>query len=298
MARIRSVHPNLFTDEAWVSCSPVARLLFIGLWTDADDSGVFEWKPLQLKMRLLPGDGVDAGALLEELRSVGLVRGFDHEGKSYGGIKDFQKWQRPKKPRAVYHVPAELVPYLTGVREAEADLFGGPVGNQSRTGGEKVNQMESEDGGGNRRVESDARPRRKPETPLPEGFPDEQAMADAQAKCDAALADVDLAREAERFRGFHLSKDNRYRDWRAAWLNTWLGNTIRDAPKRAPNVVAFDDAAHTRRKHRAWMEDWMLKGEPGWDRGRRGPTPAEPGCAIPAEVMAEFHFTPPLGRQA
>jgi hypothetical protein len=55
MARIRSVHPSLFTDEAWVSCSPLARVLYIGLLTDADDQGLFEWKPIQIKMRLLAG---------------------------------------------------------------------------------------------------------------------------------------------------------------------------------------------------------------------------------------------------
>src|SRR4051794_19179480 len=38
-ARIRSIHPRLFTDEAFVSCLPLARLLLLGIWTEADDHG-------------------------------------------------------------------------------------------------------------------------------------------------------------------------------------------------------------------------------------------------------------------
>jgi hypothetical protein len=30
----------------------MARLLLIGIWSEADDRGVFEWKPATLKMRL------------------------------------------------------------------------------------------------------------------------------------------------------------------------------------------------------------------------------------------------------
>jgi hypothetical protein len=38
----------------------MARLFFMGLWNECDDYGSFEWSPLKLKMRLLPGDNADA----------------------------------------------------------------------------------------------------------------------------------------------------------------------------------------------------------------------------------------------
>ena len=41
MARIRSVHPGLFTDEAFMGASSDARILMIGLWCQAWDDGVF-----------------------------------------------------------------------------------------------------------------------------------------------------------------------------------------------------------------------------------------------------------------
>jgi hypothetical protein len=50
MSRIRSLHPGFFTDERLVTTSLEARLLFLGLGIEADDKGIFEWKPVTLKM--------------------------------------------------------------------------------------------------------------------------------------------------------------------------------------------------------------------------------------------------------
>lgn len=147
MARIRSVHPGIFTDEAWVSCQPLSRVLFIGLWTDADDQGLFEWKPLQIKMRLLPGDAADVANMLEELEAVDLVKSFTHNGKRFGAIRNFRKHQRPKKPNSVHHLPQEFRTYVAidaAGSEPDADEDS-PVPNQFPTSGENPPQME--DGG-------------------------------------------------------------------------------------------------------------------------------------------------------
>lgn len=150
MARIRSVHPTLFTDEAWVSCTPMARVLYIGLMTDADDQGLFEWKPLQIRMRLLPGDNADIPALLGELLEANLVAQLDSAGKKLGAIRKFRRFQRPKKPNAIFVLPAEWRTYV-GLSDDGSELEGvegDEVPNQFPTGGEKSPQME--DGGGRR----------------------------------------------------------------------------------------------------------------------------------------------------
>lgn len=59
MARIRSIHPEQFKDENFVGLSLEARLLCIGLRNYADDYGVFEWKPIPLKIEIFPMDNVD-----------------------------------------------------------------------------------------------------------------------------------------------------------------------------------------------------------------------------------------------
>lgn len=139
MARIRSVHPGLWTDERFASVSPLARLLFIGIWTECDDAGSFEWSPIKLKMRILPADSADAAELLEELASVGAIMGYEIEGRKLGAVRNFTKYQRPKKPNSTY-------PQTDQVRKWCGDNTPS-VGNRFGTGGENLPQME--DGGGN-----------------------------------------------------------------------------------------------------------------------------------------------------
>lgn len=162
MARIRSVHPTLFSDEAFVSCSPWARLLIIGLWTEADDKGVFEWKVLTIKMRIFPADAFDIDAMssyLDELASANIVQRFEVDGKEYGAIRNFRRFQRPKKPNSIHPMLNELLPYV-----GLSDVSSEPVGNQFGTGTEISPQME--DGGG--RME-DGRGKKKEDIPADAG---------------------------------------------------------------------------------------------------------------------------------
>jgi hypothetical protein len=136
MSRIRSIHPGIWTDEAFMSASAHARLLLLGIWTEAWDDGVFEWKALTLKARIFPVDGVDVAALLAELETLQFVCRFQSGGKEYGAIRNFQKYQRPKKPNSSGVLPENLNSW------AGSSV---PVPNQSGTSVEKSQQME--DGG-------------------------------------------------------------------------------------------------------------------------------------------------------
>ncbi|WP_294312785.1 hypothetical protein [uncultured Sphingomonas sp.] len=167
MARIRSIHPGLWTDEAFVSLTPYARLLFMGIWTECDDMGSFEWSPLKLKMRLLPADNIDAAALMAELQAADAIMAYDEGGKRYGAVRNFCQYQRPKKPNSIYPQTEAVRKYVGTEARSTRDgsepdpvstppsspppplssaASGEPVGNQLPTGGEKCRQME--DGGG------------------------------------------------------------------------------------------------------------------------------------------------------
>src|SRR6185312_5960486 len=141
MSRIRSVHPGLFTDEAFVALSPAARLLLIGIWTEADDHWVFEWKPLSLKMRIFPADNFDVEQLLAEIESRDQIKCFTCDNRSFGVIRNFCKYQRPKKPTYRYSLPDEYGTYVGLKTQASP-----PVPHQFPTSTEKSPQME--DGGG------------------------------------------------------------------------------------------------------------------------------------------------------
>lgn len=119
MARIRSVHPGLYTDEGFMAASMAAKVLIVGLWCQASDSGVFEWKPIVLKARLFPADAVDVAALLDELEQLGFIRQFEREGKAYGAIRNFRKFQKPKHPTPCKLLPPGWGPYV-GLTEADS----------------------------------------------------------------------------------------------------------------------------------------------------------------------------------
>lgn len=156
MARIRSIHPGIFTDDAYMSLSFPARELLKGIWCECDDAGVFEWRPLTLKARILPADSVDTDALLQELERAEFIRKFTTNDKAYGAVRNFGRYQRPKKPSYTYPLPENLADYVAkGFKRGASndDEFGTssePVPHQDGTGGEKSGQME--DGGGKKEV--------------------------------------------------------------------------------------------------------------------------------------------------
>lgn len=225
MARIRSVHPGIWTDEAFMQISAMARLLIIGIWTEAFDDGVFEWKPIVLKARLFPADTCDVPALLAELESANIVRQVERGGKAYGLVRNFCKFQRPKKPNS------------SGVKLPEDDAFTGPVTdadererkpvpNQSRTGSEKPPQME--DGGWNRsddaNASSVARERAKPPNSSPKTGHRLSATWEPRSEDWASaverLGEAAARHELSQFRD-HWAASNAptavKRDWHAAW---------------------------------------------------------------------------------
>ncbi len=143
MSRIRSVHPGLWTDEAFMCLSMAARMLLIGLWTEAYDDGIFEWKPLTLKARIFPVDNIDINELLEELVKADCICSVPNSAKPAGAIRNFCKFQRPRKPNSSQLLPDEFRTYV-GLSDASSV----PVRNQFGTGTEKSPQRE--EGGGKR----------------------------------------------------------------------------------------------------------------------------------------------------
>lgn len=296
MARIRSVHPSLFTDEAWVSCSPLARLLYIGLMTDADDQGLFEWKPLQIRMRLLPGDNAEVAELLAELVAANLISGLESGGKKLGAIRYFRRFQRPKKPNSVFVLPAEWRTYV-GLSDDGSELDDDDELEVPKKG-EKSPQME--DGGG-RREDGDNPPdppaggnpadRRKPKRSIPDGFPTAELIAEQQAKARDAGANVDAAYQAERFRNWSAGKDAKYADWPATWRN-WMLRTIREAPKAATGAASApeDPDAVWRRRVQAFASNQY------WNRLDWGPAPGKEGCRVSPEIQREHGIEPAAPR--
>lgn len=91
MARIRTIKPEFFTSEDIVSLSPLARLLYVALWCEADREGRMAWKPRTFKLRYLPADNCSAEDLCAELIAAGLV--VLYEEGAYAYIPKFARHQ-------------------------------------------------------------------------------------------------------------------------------------------------------------------------------------------------------------
>src|SRR6266403_3417786 len=121
MARIRSVHPELFLDDAFMELSMAARLLDIGIWTQCDDHGIFEWKPNYFKATILPVDGVDVPQLLAELVKHNCIKQFEEGGRPYGAVRNFCMFQRPKLPTYKHPFPEWCRSYVALDRRKEQE---------------------------------------------------------------------------------------------------------------------------------------------------------------------------------
>lgn len=164
MSRIRSIHPGLWTDEAFVCLSPLARLLYMGVLNECDDNGSFAWSPLGLKMKLLPADNVDAAALLAEMVEAGIVAKYELAGKPYGAVRNFCQFQRPKKPNSIYP-QTEEVRHWVNLKARELRNGSEPVPPKSE------NPRQMEDGGGRKgSSEANASGVKPPADPVKELF--------------------------------------------------------------------------------------------------------------------------------
>ena len=262
MSRIRSIHPGLWTDEAFVSLSPFARLLAMGLWNECDDKGTFVWSPVQMKMRLLPADNVDAVALMAEIETQGIIRRYEVDGKAYGAVRNFCKFQRPKKPNDIHPAPAEIR-HFVGFSGELLDGEQGGVPNRLPTGGGKSSQME--DGGGKREKEEKpdgssslarkrANPRPSGKTMLAEGWvPAEFGEGTKCRKIVDSWPPGEIDHQVEKFHASHTSRGSMFDDWQAAW-KTWVLNSVEfrgrnDRPSQPPHAQRDTRDGLTKRLH-------------------------------------------------
>lgn len=102
MARIRTIKPEFFTSEDIVALSPLARLLYIALWCEADRDGRLVWRPRTLKMRYFPADDCDIESLCAELITAKLVKLY---GDGLGYIPKFSVHQHVNPREAASTLP-------------------------------------------------------------------------------------------------------------------------------------------------------------------------------------------------
>lgn len=152
MARIRSVHPDICTDQGLVGLSGDAERLWVRLWTHLDDEGRCEDDPLLLKAALFPrhrhiGED-DIEEWLGELIRNGQVIRYEIDGVRCLTAKPeaWGKYQKPRR-RVDSKLPAPPCADIVGTcadRRGQAPT-GGVGGDVD--GGETEMKMEGESEG-------------------------------------------------------------------------------------------------------------------------------------------------------
>lgn len=245
MAKMRGIKPEIWTDERFIELSPLARLLFIGMWNYACDNGHVEDKPKQLRLRILPSDDCDVPELLMEMIRLGMVQ----RSIDCLTIPNLPAHQRIDKRyfTACEHCPPDV--HTTGTPRAPSVHTTG-----TRVEGRKEGEMK--EGEGERSAAGTRRARQLPASWKP----------NAHHHTFASDNHLNLGEEVEQFKDHHRAKGSTMKDWDASF-RTWLRNSVKwrkEAPTPAgqnwgtpaslppcPAEVADDSRAYAE-----WLRDW------------------------------------------
>ena len=108
MPRKRIIKPGFFKNDLLAGCSPLARLMFAGLWCWADRDGKLEDRPLRLKAEILPYDDADGDALIGELVKAGFVDRYEVNGVKVIRVLRFGTHQDPHPHEAKSVLPNKV----------------------------------------------------------------------------------------------------------------------------------------------------------------------------------------------
>lgn len=224
MPKARLVRPEIWTDSKFVGLTPLARLLFIGMWNFACDNGHLDHNLLELKMRILPADECTVSSLLDEVLMAGMV---------------VSKDEYLKIPKLAEKQPLDLR-YLQfcdacdddpDARYQRSDKKDGRGDHASGTRAPREAPARGRGrGGGVGDVDGDGvgKPRASRATKLPEDWkPNEGHTAFAAAE------QVDLPFQVAKFKDHHAAKGSTMKDWDAAFRN-WLRNSVEWRKPGAP----------------------------------------------------------------
>lgn len=235
MARIRSIKPEFPHSESLGRISRDARLCFVLMWTQADDSGRLRGSSRMLASLLFPYDD-DAPSLMDiwmgELERVGCIRRYLVDDKHYVDIPKWLEHQKIDRPSAS-RFPAFDETSRALVEPSSSDQGPGSK-DQGGEGSTPAAPAAAQ-------VEIESPKTRKPRgTALP---PDWELPADWKAMADEVrlrhvLPAVELGLEAEKFRAYAIGQGWQRPNWREAWLK-WALDALPPKSNGAKAMPAF-----------------------------------------------------------
>lgn len=137
MARIRTIKPQ-FWDDAKIGRIPRdARLLYIGLWTFADDLGVVIADPVWLKSKIFPYDRIQIQQLeawLGLLEKTGFISLLSVKSESFYYLPTFSRHQIINRPNLDdVNIDKELLDNILAKFTDQSVINHGSISDQSVT---------------------------------------------------------------------------------------------------------------------------------------------------------------------
>lgn len=203
MSRARNIKPGFFKNDQLAELPFEFRILFQGLWCEADRAGRLEDRAKRIKAEVFPYDDVDVESGLAALSSAGFIERYEVNGIKYIQVSEFAKHQNPHCKEAASTIPAPCKhsadPGDSGASRADSLI---PDSGFSDSGF---------------KAQGDKSPRRgKPlKTPMPEGF----ALSERVKRWAAEKGHGRLTERFEHFVGAARARGYTYADWDEALMN-------------------------------------------------------------------------------
>jgi hypothetical protein len=234
MARIRTVKPEFWSDEQVMECSPLARLMFIGIWNFCDDGGNHPLSEKTIKALVFPGDDINSTTIrrmLVELSSNALVRFYESGGKAYLNVKGWrhQKIDKPtiKHPdfyEGIEVFPHDLWPADHVVVEASSNtrrilVEASPPEGEGKGKGKGIGKDQE-------RCPNIEKPKATAtrKTKIPSPF---LLTVEMRSWAVESAPGVDLKTETEKFVDYWRAEAKTKADWPATWRN-WIRKAQQD----------------------------------------------------------------------
>lgn len=105
---MRTIKPGFFKNDALCSLTPLARILFEGLWCYCDREGRCEDRPVRIKAEVLPYDDCDVDGLLSALHKARFIVRYERDGLQLICVPAFKQHQRPHVKEAPSYLPEHI----------------------------------------------------------------------------------------------------------------------------------------------------------------------------------------------